>query len=57
MSPAFRHAHAAARRWQDAARTCAEGLASAPRGANLGFLYFSDHYAAHAVELLEYMKE
>jgi small ligand-binding sensory domain FIST len=57
MSPAFRHAHAAARRWQDAARACADGIASAPRGANLGFLYFSDHYAAHAAELLEYMKE
>ncbi len=57
MSPAFRHAHAAARRWQDAARACAEGVMPAPRGANLGFLYFSDHYAAHAAEILDYMKE
>jgi small ligand-binding sensory domain FIST len=57
MSSGFRHAHAAARRWQDAARACVEALEPAPRGASLGFLYFSDHYAAHADELLDYMKE
>ena len=57
MSLAFRHAHAGGRRWQDAARACVEQIAQGPRGANLGFLYFSDHYAAHASELLEYMKE
>jgi small ligand-binding sensory domain FIST len=57
MRLSFRHAHAGARRWQDAARACVEQIGSAPRGANLGFLYFSDHYAAHAGELLEYMKE
>jgi small ligand-binding sensory domain FIST len=34
-----------------------DAIVPAPRGANLGFLYFSDHYAAHAAELLEYMKE
>jgi small ligand-binding sensory domain FIST len=57
MNLAFRHAHAGARRWQDAARACVEAIVPAPRGTNLGFLYFSDHYAAHAAELLEYMKD
>jgi small ligand-binding sensory domain FIST len=57
MNLAFRHAHAGARRWQDAARACVEAISPVPRGASLGFLYFSDHYAAHAGELLDYMKE
>ncbi len=57
MSLGFRHAHASARRWEDAAQSCVEALAPAPRGANLGFLYFSDHYAAHAADLLDYLKQ
>jgi small ligand-binding sensory domain FIST len=57
MSPSFRYAHAAARRWQDAARSCLDAVGPVPAEANLGFLYFSDHYASHAAELLDYMKE
>jgi small ligand-binding sensory domain FIST len=57
MSPRFRYAHAGARRWQDAAQSCLDVIAPVPPDANLGFLYFSDHYAAHAGALLECMKQ
>jgi small ligand-binding sensory domain FIST len=53
---AFSVGHASARRWQDAARKCVQALAPIPRGANLGFLYFTDHFAADAAELLAYVK-
>jgi len=56
MTLAFRHAHASAPRWQDAARTCVERMGTAPAGANLGFLYFTDHFVRHADALLDYLK-
>jgi small ligand-binding sensory domain FIST len=53
---AFRVGHAGARRWQDAARACVQSLAPLPPAANLGFFYFTDHFAAHAAEALDYLK-
>jgi small ligand-binding sensory domain FIST len=37
--------------WHDALNACLKRL-SPPRGANLGFVYFSDRYAAHAEDML-----
>jgi len=57
MNLTFRHAHAGARDWREAARHCLEGIEPVPPGANLGFLYFSDHYTRHAQELVEHLKQ
>jgi small ligand-binding sensory domain FIST len=53
---AFTVGHASAGRWQDAARKCVQALNPRPPGANLGFLYFTDHFAAEAGEILDYLK-
>ena len=53
---AFRVGHASARRWQDAARACVQSLSPLPPAANLGFFYFTDHFAASAPEALAYLK-
>lgn len=57
MSFEFRLGHARARQWQDAARACLETVLPLPAGANLGFVYFSDHFVAHAQALLDLLKE
>lgn len=52
---AFAAACAFAEDWQAAAEACLASLAT-PRGANLGFLYFSDRYDQDAEALLDYVR-
>jgi small ligand-binding sensory domain FIST len=54
--PRFAAAHAFAEDWREAADACLAAL-TLPQGANLGFLYFSDRYAAHAEALLARLRE
>jgi len=56
MTAVFRVGHASSRHWQEAARACVDQLRPLPAGANLGFVYFSDHFTAHAVALLDALK-
>lgn len=53
---AFASAHAFDADWRNAAERVLRDLVL-PERANLGFLYFSDHYAAHADELLQLLRE
>lgn len=50
---AFRCAHAGARDWREAANQCVAALGTLPEGANFGFLYFTDHFAADAAAILD----
>ncbi len=52
----FRVGHAGARRWQDAVRISVKALSPLPPAANIGFLYFTDHFVANAAEVLDYLK-
>jgi small ligand-binding sensory domain FIST len=52
----MRCGHAAASEWRQAARLALERLRPLPAGANLGFLYFTDHFCADAAGLLEYFR-
>ena len=53
---AFRAAHAAAADWQAAAHACLEDLAPLPDGANLGFLYVTDHLAASLGDIADALR-
>jgi small ligand-binding sensory domain FIST len=53
---AFSVGHASARSWQDAARKCVQALGPMPPAANLGFFYFTDHFAGNATDSLAYLK-
>jgi small ligand-binding sensory domain FIST len=53
--PTFRHGHAGAPDWRDAAHACLEQLGSGD--ATLGFLYLTDVLADHAADILEWFKE
>lgn len=56
-SSGFALAHAASPHWRIAAADCLEQIdAAAPAGANLGFLYMTDPYAARAADLLELLR-
>lgn len=56
-SSGFALAHAASPHWRIAAAECLEQLgASTPSGANLGFLYMTDHYASRAADMLELLR-
>ena len=52
----MRCGHAAAPDWRRAARLALERLRPVPDGANLGFVYFSDHFGPYAGALLEYFR-
>jgi small ligand-binding sensory domain FIST len=52
----MRSAHAAAPDWRQAARRCIAGLQPLPEGANLGFVYFTDHFSRHAADLLAFLR-
>lgn len=56
MTP-FRFAHAAAEDWAHAAKACADGLLPLPAGANLGFVYATDHLAEDLGSVLTYLKQ
>jgi small ligand-binding sensory domain FIST len=51
----FRHAHAAAAHWRDAATACLPQLAGPP--ANLGFLYVTDALASELKDILAWFRE
>lgn len=56
-SSGFALAHAASPHWRIAAAECLEQIgAVVPPGANLGFLYMTDHYAGRAADLLELLR-
>lgn len=52
----MRCGHASAPDWRLAARRCLEMLLPVPVGANLGFLYFTDHFCADADKLLDFFR-
>lgn len=49
----FSYASSSASDWQDACRSCLDGLQPLPEGASLGFVYASDFHAGHLAEILE----
>ncbi|MFN9390317.1 MAG: FIST N-terminal domain-containing protein [Betaproteobacteria bacterium] len=56
-SSGFALGHAASPHWRIAVADCLEQLdTAAAAGANLGFLYLSDRYAARATEILELLR-
>lgn len=57
MSLAFRFGHSSGRSWRVAAKACVEALQPLPAGANLGFVYFSEHYSEQAETLLGWLVE
>lgn len=54
--PRFSAAHAFSPAWREAADECLASLA-VPPGSNLGFIYFSDHYADSAETLLAHLRQ
>ena len=52
----FRFGHARADDWRDAAELCLEAIGDVPASANLGFLYFTDHFGADAENLLTHLR-
>ncbi len=55
-SGGFRAAHAQAADWEAAATACLEDLAPLPDGANVGFLYLTDHLVESIEEITEVLR-
>ena len=53
----FRFGHARADDWREAAERCLRAIGDVPPTANVGFLYFTDHFAADAESLLEHLRD
>lgn len=53
----FTVAQAQAEHWGLAAKTCLDGLGAAAAGANLGFLYASESFAADLSSILTFLRE
>jgi small ligand-binding sensory domain FIST len=53
----FRLGHARADGWREAAERCRRDIGDVPPSANVGFLYFTDHFAADAADLLAYLRD
>ncbi|MGB8434524.1 MAG: FIST C-terminal domain-containing protein [Burkholderiales bacterium] len=53
----FRLGHARAEGWREAAERCMRDIGDVPTSANVGFLYFTDHFVADAVDLLAYLRD
>lgn len=53
----FRFGHARADGWRDAAEHCLRAIGKVPSTANVGFLYFTDHFAADAEKLLTHLRD
>ena len=56
MNLAFRHGRGAGRNWQEAIDACLQGLDPVPSGATLGFVYFTDHFVAHAEAIVDALR-
>lgn len=48
----FSHAHSPLPGWRDALKACLAALGPVPGDARLGFLYATDHHAAHLTDIL-----
>jgi len=57
MTLEFRFGHGSARSWRVAAGACVDALRPIPAGANLGFVYFSEHHAEQADTLLAWLTD
>ncbi len=51
LSPTFAHGHASAQTWREALAICLEQCHLPATGANLGFVYATDHFAADLADL------
>ena len=56
MQP-FKSAHSTADSWGRAAKECVAGLGARPDGANLGFVYVTDVFAADLSSILTYVRQ
>lgn len=56
MNLAFRHGCGVGRDWQEAIHACLRGMGPVPSGATLGFVYFTDHYVAHAGAIVDELR-
>lgn len=56
VSEVFAVAHADSPHWRIALAECLEQLGTPPAGANLGFIYVTDHYATRVADILEVLR-
>ncbi len=58
LAPAFRAAHATGQDWSQTAKTAVDALQASglPDGANLGFLYATDHLASELGSILTFLR-
>jgi small ligand-binding sensory domain FIST len=56
MTQPFTYGHASAAYWRDAASRCLAQAGRGPDGANLGFVYATDHLTRHLSELIDFLK-
>ena len=58
LAAAFRAAHATGQDWSQTAKSAADALQAAglPEGANLGFLYATDHLAGDLGSILTFLR-
>jgi small ligand-binding sensory domain FIST len=52
----FRVGHARAASWREAVERCLATIGTAPPGANLGFVYFTDQFVAEAPALVAHLR-
>lgn len=52
----FTCGHASSPNWRDAALQCLHQAGKGPPGANLGFLYVTDHFAGEVADLVAYFR-
>jgi small ligand-binding sensory domain FIST len=53
----FQFGHARAGDWREAAERCLQAIGDVAASANVGFLYFTDHFAADAEKLLAHLRD
>ncbi len=56
MNQPFTCGHASAPFWRDAASQCLQQAGAGPDGANLGFVYVTDHLARNVGELIDFLR-
>lgn len=56
VAESFAFAHAASPHWRIAAAECLERIGPVTAGANLGFVYVTDHYAPRVGELVDLLR-
>jgi len=53
----FHVGHARAAKWRDAAGRCLAAIGAVPTGANVGFVYFTDHFVSDAAALVAHLHD